>query len=283
MMRYQVLNVGGIGVLQAAPGQFYWYPLEPRLALHDDNSPQISWLPEARRLILTTAWGGTPKQLRILAGIRDLLAELEPEIIFEPAPVSISAVTVSILSDDGESLATFEGDRPSNITPYNTSFEIDLDAPGEAGSRAVAMREGLPRTRIEYRGFLRVAVKQIARYEIFGDAKMAVANLNRNRPEAKGKRRSISSIDARKEVERALSVGELASRVSFTGGESSELKGMAEREAVRVTSEKLKDLADQTEDDAVLSPEDGCSASRENVVHEDVPLTVVSTIQTQSM
>src|ERR1700730_2102323 len=123
----ETLVAGGVGFLQDAscPTHSFYYAAEPSLAQHADGTPQLSWLKAASMLLLTTQWSLRPEVQDLLSGIAKFT---KGHISFTPASALVNKVSIELDDGRGDYRPIASAQQSSGYPPYQTSFNVKLDA-----------------------------------------------------------------------------------------------------------------------------------------------------------
>jgi hypothetical protein len=259
------LVAGGVGFLRDAscPTHFFYYPAEPSLAQHPDGTPQLSWLNEASRLLMTTQWSLRPDAQDILSGIAKLT---NGQISFTPATALVSKVSIELGNGQGDYQPIASTQQSAGYAPHQTIFNVKLDAE-QTKIVDAALADGRPiPLRITYHANLQLIRVDEVSCSVVGDVSGDVRAL-------RGKF-IIMDDDCRTRLTDALAARRLSMECSSTPNAPEELREEARQKAIDGAATKLRELAERLSeadeqepiDKVVFEAEPGnifrCQASR---------------------
>lgn len=218
------------------PSSFFYLPMEAGPEEGFGGLPTLSLMVSDAGAILQM---GTILAVKseVLESLRGELSKKPPEIDpsrirFIPAPISVEGVALQ-MGDGSGSFEDLKVEKSSGFPPYNTIFNVQLNAKQKAG--AVAALEG-------NKGYLRVVyrillpVQYRATTSISGEVMADLIAL--------GKVASIE--DASSRIESGISRGDLKMEISSDPGASDDLRRRTELLARKKAATLLQQMAEST-------------------------------------
>lgn len=151
----ETLVIGSVGLVRdtTCPTHFFYYPAQPSLARHADDSLQLSWFAEASVLMLTTQWDSEREIQEQFSKITEFT---QGQITFTSADAVVDEVIIELEDGQGRYQPIARVTQTSGYRPFQASFSIKLDTDQAARvESAQGAGKGIP-IKITYRVTLQI-------------------------------------------------------------------------------------------------------------------------------